>query len=434
MTHEEIKILISSYIDGEVTPSQKDIVEAHLASCAECQKDLKAYKAVVSSLSKWPDERLSPDEEINMQKRMTQRREPMSRNTMMALGTTLALTIIVGSVFQVYVHRGMQGRLRSAADLGDQYNEGGLKSTQNGPFYMASNYVVKKGGFASGQAFEAKAMLRDAYSAPMSAGMMSMPAAVRIRVGQESAYYQNSNAYYAASDEERKKIERADISLLVDNAFKIKSQITDLILQFNGIVASSDFNRLADGSGWGTMVCKVYPKDLEHVLQQIRKLGEVEQENETSRDVTDQYNEAQSKVSTYTIEKEHLEKQLKAFKLFNPTTDAEKENIQRQIEQTKARIKALERMLNFYEKQSSMSTIVVRFHDNYKTALKDHEASHQWKVLLRHKWEITRDASLEVFTGIFFGVIYLLSYVVPVLVWAAVFGVIYLIVRLFFRK
>ena len=51
MTHEEIKILISAYIDGEVTPSEKTIVEEHLSSCQSCQKDYKAlYGHVVFSL------------------------------------------------------------------------------------------------------------------------------------------------------------------------------------------------------------------------------------------------------------------------------------------------------------------------------------------------------------------------------------------------
>ena len=68
MTHEEIQILISAYIDGEVTPSEKNIVEEHLSVCPACQKDYKHYMVISSSLSKWSDENLSPDEQIKMQK------------------------------------------------------------------------------------------------------------------------------------------------------------------------------------------------------------------------------------------------------------------------------------------------------------------------------------------------------------------------------
>ena len=64
MTHEELKILVSAYLDGEVSPSEKIQVEEHLSSCAECQKDYKSYKAMSTSLSKWSNEHLSPDEDI----------------------------------------------------------------------------------------------------------------------------------------------------------------------------------------------------------------------------------------------------------------------------------------------------------------------------------------------------------------------------------
>ena len=39
MNHDELKILLSAYIDGEVTPSEKDMLEDHLVSCQSCQKD-----------------------------------------------------------------------------------------------------------------------------------------------------------------------------------------------------------------------------------------------------------------------------------------------------------------------------------------------------------------------------------------------------------
>src|SRR4051812_22938728 len=102
MTHEEIQILISAYIDGEVTPSEKNIVEEHLSTCAACQKDFQAYKAVSSSLSQWSNESLSPDEEIKINKKLFKTkpacrqagREPMfTKRTALTLGTTLVIAV-----------------------------------------------------------------------------------------------------------------------------------------------------------------------------------------------------------------------------------------------------------------------------------------------------------------------------------------------------
>lgn len=41
MGHQEIKELISSYIDGEVNEKQKNIVENHLKECPECRKEFE---------------------------------------------------------------------------------------------------------------------------------------------------------------------------------------------------------------------------------------------------------------------------------------------------------------------------------------------------------------------------------------------------------
>src|SRR6185503_3486391 len=75
MNHEEIKILISAYIDGEVTPSEKDIVEDHLTSCPSCQKDFGEFKKVSLSLKRVPQERLSPDVELNIKGRLASTKE-----------------------------------------------------------------------------------------------------------------------------------------------------------------------------------------------------------------------------------------------------------------------------------------------------------------------------------------------------------------------
>lgn len=118
MTHEEIKVLISAYIDGEVTPTEKNIIEEHLSTCASCQKDLKMYKAMSSSLSKWPDETLSPDEAMKVQKHLEQRREPMfTQRNAAILVSTVCLVLFIGTFLQIKHLR----HVSSASMLGEQY-------------------------------------------------------------------------------------------------------------------------------------------------------------------------------------------------------------------------------------------------------------------------------------------------------------------------
>ncbi len=44
MKHEDWRLLVSAYCDGEVTPKERVQVEAHLAECVECAEALESYR------------------------------------------------------------------------------------------------------------------------------------------------------------------------------------------------------------------------------------------------------------------------------------------------------------------------------------------------------------------------------------------------------
>lgn len=108
MNHEDIKILISAYIDGEVTAAEKDIVEDHLTACAECQKEFAQFQKISSSLKRWPQERLSPDVEGNIKTRLGSIKEGTmnKKETSIQWGAVSIVTIImVVSVWGVHYYR-----------------------------------------------------------------------------------------------------------------------------------------------------------------------------------------------------------------------------------------------------------------------------------------------------------------------------------------
>lgn len=54
MNHKEMKILISAYRDGEVTPEERALVEAHLQECTECAELLAAYRRIGRTIQAMP--------------------------------------------------------------------------------------------------------------------------------------------------------------------------------------------------------------------------------------------------------------------------------------------------------------------------------------------------------------------------------------------
>ena len=53
--HSRLRVLLSSYVDGEVTADESRQVEAHLALCEECMSDLDALRATVGLLGRLPE-------------------------------------------------------------------------------------------------------------------------------------------------------------------------------------------------------------------------------------------------------------------------------------------------------------------------------------------------------------------------------------------
>ncbi len=56
MNCDEIRNLLSSYIDGETDEDEKLLIEEHINNCDECKKELDEYKKIIQALNDLPDE------------------------------------------------------------------------------------------------------------------------------------------------------------------------------------------------------------------------------------------------------------------------------------------------------------------------------------------------------------------------------------------
>jgi len=467
MTHEEIKILISVYIDGETTPSEKNIVEEHLKECPACQKDVQMYKAMSSSLSKWSDETLSPDEEIKVQRRFEQRRAPMFTNrTIMALGTTLALTIIVGSVVQTYVKRGIQGRLKSAADnIAEQYSIGNtnqlkapnyeqskiypnqLAMNEHRSFWASDNeainqkaakvtaqdepYNLQRGYTADRAIFSGTAGL-DFVGGNVIRKDVLRTAAIDGMEKKEVDSFNGTISNIAPampSEIDRKIIKNADITLKVHDAQKAQTQLESLVAKFNGIVTNFNINQLDDGSRKGVLVFSVLPDDLDNVLRVIRTLGEVQSENQLGSDVTNQFTYLQTRLGNYKALRERLKKVLAK----NTNNVDNNLTLEGEIASAESNINALESNIKQLDEQSYRATVSVNFYDTNKTVVPEIGFKDKMFANFNNKLKDTAQTCLEIGINTFNGIVIILSFLVPVIVWSLIFWGIYLIVRKFIK-
>jgi len=401
MNHEEIKILISAYLDGEVTPSEKDIVEEHLRSCESCHKDFQMYRAMSSSLKKWTNESLSPDEEINVQKRFEQRRAPMFTKRRVAVFTSVLVAMIVGVMVQTLINRQSMGRLTSSAsDVGDQYADGNTneirKSTQYEPSYMQSDYRARDG--------EQEAQYIDsslgAVTHPVEF-LAARPVEVNARfMGMSDAQlaapgFNMARAYASSPINYQSKVRKTGmVGLLVEDAGKTQVELENVIAKYNGIIVDSQFNQSTEEravprqnnrmyTSSGTVVFTVLPENLRKVLLEIRKLGDVILENQNGEDVTQQYLESQQRLDNDQQIMDRFHKILER-NIHNADGVQKIDNVQ-QIESEMEELQSVIQQDKLSLTQTDMATMTVSFYEKSDNPFKS--MMNKWPMMFQRSYE-----------------------------------------------
>ncbi len=183
--HIKIRELISADYDGQAAAEEKQLIEQHLEGCPQCRTYAEGFPKLSAALHAWPNEDLSPDLEQRIQGRLQRMksREGSEMKTKTRLitvgggGLIVAFLVLVVSM-QVYTQRGIQGRVRDAADnigapstvqpvakvkegkLAPQQSMSQDKNVQYEPYYLSSNY--KAAMDAGSQIFGASRKLRSA--------------------------------------------------------------------------------------------------------------------------------------------------------------------------------------------------------------------------------------------------------------------------------
>lgn len=123
MNMNELKQLVSIYVDGEATPEQEDIILNALKDSEELRTYYQDLLAMSASLQEWPEENLSPDLEQTVRKYISKQEEKkMKKSTLIPVGATVMVAVLALVMGRNYIKMGVQGQLRSSSDhVGEQY-------------------------------------------------------------------------------------------------------------------------------------------------------------------------------------------------------------------------------------------------------------------------------------------------------------------------
>ena len=96
MKHEEWQVLVSAYCDGEISPEERALVEAHLAECSECAATLAAYRRLGNTIGRLPRGAPSRELWLRVQEGMPARAgRPLWRRLIPALSAAAAVAVVV---------------------------------------------------------------------------------------------------------------------------------------------------------------------------------------------------------------------------------------------------------------------------------------------------------------------------------------------------
>ena len=169
-----------------------------------------------------------------------------------------------------------------------------------------------------------------------------------------------SGSHVEAAQQERLVIKNADLSITVDDPEEKMASITALANSLGGHVVTSNIYQSYANNGVrvpeGSITIRIPSESLDTALQQIKAdVVEVDSENVSGQDVTDQYVDLQSRLKAKkAAEKKMLEIMDEAYS----TEDVLAVYSQLQILQSD--IEVLTGQINYYERSAAMSSISVR--------------------------------------------------------------------------
>lgn len=221
---------------------------------------------------------------------------------------------------------------------------------------------------------------------------------------------------------ERKIIRTADLFLEVKKYDEAYQEIAKIVKELGGFIHHSSKEVAPDGWTTGMVIIRTLPVKFDLAIERIAKLGRVERQEVSGRDVTEEYVDLKARLSNaYKVRA-----RLRAILEEKAKKVADILEVEKELERVGENIERLEGKLRYLKDQVDLSTITIRLHEPKKVIRVE------LGFLKRLKNAFT--TALNVFTQVFTGIIVFLGGLIGILVYGVVIVVIVLVIRKIMRK
>ena len=163
-----------------------------------------------------------------------------------------------------------------------------------------------------------------------------------------------ADSYGSQKTVERKIIKEANLKIITKNLSSIAKKVNQIVKTHNGYLANS--NQWQSDRKYYTFTIKVPQENFKTAIAELEKLGDINNRQISSRDITKEYIDLKSRLKSFKAQEERYLELLDQAKNVEDMLKIEKElnRIRRNIEQ-------IQGQLNYYNNKINFSTINVTF-------------------------------------------------------------------------
>ena len=334
---------LDAWIDGEVTPAQRQAFLSHAQGCSACRKELRDAEAIRDALSQM-NEGLSVPLAAQAAWRNAVKRESHRRRGRVfyrALSAAAAAFVLLAGTTAIFRSTGVLDldapqRAASGVHIATSAPKAEFYDAAPEAYSVAEDPTVAR--YAQLEA-DGEMIAGDAEDTGASADPGIAPASMPILSAEEQATVAES----AAS--ERLFVRSAVRELHSDTFDATYQSIGDLVEEYNGHVVTDTLTG-QEGARDATIAADVPTAELDAFLQALDFVAEVTYSSVNSEDISDNYYDAQGRLETLRLERDRLNE------LISTASDsAELQALDSQLKDVYAQIDTLESKLRNFDSQ-----------------------------------------------------------------------------------
>lgn len=343
MRHEELKEILPLYIDGGLDRDEVEMVEAHLAECEECRKELDIYEQNFDYLSMAKDVEVSDDFLISVMQRVAEEKRQMELEE-------------EHDAVRVQKQQKVSwwGRLRDLLGYRMRIPVGAV-----GALAVAVMLMLVIGPLANLQYQEPGELDGYQYFGAEPDGLydqnLKMPSPARM-AEPELMRAKEFAAPGAAADQgiaqiERKLIQRANLTIEVKNLEVSNKKVLELVQDVQGYISSSG-DWISGKRQHSRVQIRVPADQFYSIMDELEELGVITSRNISGDDVTEEYIDLSSRIKNLNLQEERYRQLLQ-----QATKVEDILSIERELERVRSTLESLQGRLQYLDNQVNLSTI-----------------------------------------------------------------------------